>query len=407
MAEFGYHTIGTGGTDNPSNNIIWVKATSTPASNGTLTLISVYCQILAGTPTVNVALYADSAGSPTGGALATGTAQTVGASLAWVDVPISVAVTSGTQYWFAFIVPNGVTPTLDINGKFDTNGGATESYFLSNGGAPGGTGFLTFAGASAITNERWSVYGTYTPSGGGSPFFGATFENPKRQRRSIDALSWSSNDLTIRLPVAPVTSPFFVSDWPNPRGRTPLNTSFTSNYAIDDSPPFAQRDWPNPVRAKRNTDGLSWEDELNTLLFTAPGVPFSQLDWPNPVRAKRSTEGLSWQDELNTLLFTAPVTMPFRQLSWPNPLGKTGSITLRGFVQASAFWMLKDTFYGAPGQPPVFTPPINPRGPQYPMELRGFTHSALTILPTPPVFTFNPAWAQGSNRTVGFGIEPE
>lgn len=162
MSEFGYHTIGVGGNDNPSNNIIWQKATSTPAANGTLTLISVYCVVLAGSPTLNCALYADSAGSP-GALLASGgAAQTVPGSLGWVDVPVSVAISAGVQYWFAFIVPFG-NPSTDANGKFDTNGSLTESYFLSNGGSPGGSGFLAFAGATAIPNERWSVYGTFTP----------------------------------------------------------------------------------------------------------------------------------------------------------------------------------------------------------------------------------------------------
>ncbi len=167
MADFGYHP-GTDPTtfDNPSNNVIWAKATSTPSA-GTLTSISVFCKILAGSPTIKVAIYADSAGAP--GSLLADSGSTVGtpaSSAAYVTVACSFTLVASTQYWLAVIVPNGLTPTLDINWGFDTNGGLTEGYFKSNGGAPGNTTFLASgAGASGFTNERFAIFGTYTPSG--------------------------------------------------------------------------------------------------------------------------------------------------------------------------------------------------------------------------------------------------
>ncbi len=159
MAEFGYHTIG-GSTDNPSNNVIWAKATTTPGG-GTLTKISIHCDIAIGTPQVNCALYSDSAGAPNA-LLASGTAQTVNAGFGWIDVPVSVALVNGTQYWFAYLVPGG-GGTADINVHFDAASG-TELYFKSNG-IPGGSTFpATQSGATSDNTERISIYGTYTPT---------------------------------------------------------------------------------------------------------------------------------------------------------------------------------------------------------------------------------------------------
>ena len=163
MAIFGYNTIGTGGQDNPADNVCWMKAASLPASSGTLMTISIYCNIRTGTPQINCALYTDSAGVP-GTLIASGTAQTVPASLAWVDVPISAAIAASTQYWFAMLVPGG-GGTADAWVELDDPGAVNEFYFHSNGGPPGASTFLADGtGATLVTHERCSVYGTYTVS---------------------------------------------------------------------------------------------------------------------------------------------------------------------------------------------------------------------------------------------------
>ncbi len=162
MAEFGYHTIG-GSDDNPGNNVIWCRATSTPASSGTLTTISLYCRIRFGTPSINAALYADSASQP-GARLAQGTAQTVPSSAAWLDIPISASVTSGVQYWFAVAIPGG-GGMADCWAQFDDPGAVTENFFLASG-PPGDGNFpdpATFT--SSFQHERWGIYATYTPTG--------------------------------------------------------------------------------------------------------------------------------------------------------------------------------------------------------------------------------------------------
>lgn len=168
MTDFGYSTIGAS-NDNISNNWVWLKATSTPASNGTLTSIQAHCAILSGTPTICMALYTDSAGAPGSKVVANETGVTVAAGFTWVAQTFSQAITSGTQYWFAIKVPGGHAGSVDVNVKFDTNAGATELYFLGDGPPLTNPFPATAAGASSATNERWSIYGTYTPSGSTMP----------------------------------------------------------------------------------------------------------------------------------------------------------------------------------------------------------------------------------------------
>lgn len=167
MTDFGYSTIGSAGNDNPADNFIWCKSTSVPASNGTLTTIQAYCiglNSVTGTQ-ICMALYTDSGGLPGSLVVANETPVLAGASFGWVSQTFSQSITSGTQYWFGIRCPNYNSTNDDVNVKFDTNGGATENYFINNGAQlpfPG-----TATGLSNFSNERWSIYGTYTPTGGG------------------------------------------------------------------------------------------------------------------------------------------------------------------------------------------------------------------------------------------------
>lgn len=173
MTDFGYNTIGAT-NDNPADNWIWCKATATPSSSGTLTAISVYCQeknpLSAGSSKFSTALYTDSAGAP--GSLIAGndtTSVATSSSFQWLTHSgHSIAISSGVQYWFAIRCPDINLGNNDINVKFDTNGSATEGYFKSGGA---GAFPATVSGATSFANERWSIYGTYTPSGGGNPIF--------------------------------------------------------------------------------------------------------------------------------------------------------------------------------------------------------------------------------------------
>jgi hypothetical protein len=164
MAEFGYHPGTNPSTfDNPSNNVLFCKSPNTPTGSGiSLTAISVFCKILAGSPTFKVGIYADSSGAPGSKIADSGaTTGTPAASAAYVSVACSASLTSGTQYWPTVLVPNGAS-TPDMSVGFDTNGGLTELFFISNG-VPGGSSFPgSGAGASSAPNERMAVFCTYT-----------------------------------------------------------------------------------------------------------------------------------------------------------------------------------------------------------------------------------------------------
>lgn len=156
MPEFGNHPGGSGATfDNAFNNVVWAKATTTPG-DGTLTTISIRIRSKAGSPTVNCAIYSDLAGAPNV-KLAEGSAVSVAAEN-WYTVTVGAALTSGVQYWFAWIVPGGGGGT-DAEAAEDTNGGLTEVFFQALGAFP-----ATMSGASSQTNERYWMYGTYTPA---------------------------------------------------------------------------------------------------------------------------------------------------------------------------------------------------------------------------------------------------
>lgn len=160
MATFGTTGTGATGFDNPADNVVWCKATSTP-SDGTLDSISLIGRAKLGTPTVEAAIYSDNAGvAGTLLAQSAGTVSVTTINTYTINMPAQ-ALTNGTQYWFALRVTNyGTGPDNDVEVAFDSVGGNELNYI--NGASFPGTG----AGANVAT-ERWSVYGTYTASGAG------------------------------------------------------------------------------------------------------------------------------------------------------------------------------------------------------------------------------------------------
>lgn len=189
MTDFGTTAIGAS-DDNPSNNWVWCKATSLP-SNGTLTAIQARCTIRSAAPTVNYALYSDSAGAP-GILLVEGASPViVPAGTTWVSQALEYTLVDGTQYWFGIAVPNwNGAIDQDIDVKYDTNGGLTEGYYKSAGGPPGAWPDTT--GLTALTNERWSIYGTYTIIDAPPP---GTHIVTGRGSFAIDAPAWISTSI--------------------------------------------------------------------------------------------------------------------------------------------------------------------------------------------------------------------
>lgn len=162
MATFGNLSTGTTPTDDPSQNVIWVKALTTPASNGTLTSISVYGDILSGAPTLAVALYSDVAGAPSarlGQEVTTLGSFAAGFGIVTTTLSTPISISAGVQYWFGLLIP-GAPGTGDANIHFDTASG-TELFFQVGSSFPD-----PMSGATSDNTERWSVFGTYTPTGG-------------------------------------------------------------------------------------------------------------------------------------------------------------------------------------------------------------------------------------------------
>lgn len=167
-ATFGYTTHG-GSDDNGADNWLWNKATSTPGSNGTLTSMTIYGrQKTSAGAEFDPSIYSDSSGAP-GSRLAKvdsgGTA--FGASDSEITTNISYgSIGSGVQYWLGYFSPTWIgSGGPDFFFKYDSNGGATELYFLndsSNSPWP-----ATASGATGVGGERTTIFATYTPGGGG------------------------------------------------------------------------------------------------------------------------------------------------------------------------------------------------------------------------------------------------
>lgn len=156
MAEFGNHSVGATGFDNPADNVVWCKATTNPAGNGTLNFISFNGRAKAGSPTVEAAIYSDNSGAP-GNRLAQSAGTVSPTSQAWYNVTMpSQALTGGTQYWLALRVTNYDGATNDVEVAYDSVG-TNELFFINAVSFP-----ANGSGSTGVT-ERWSIYADYTP----------------------------------------------------------------------------------------------------------------------------------------------------------------------------------------------------------------------------------------------------
>jgi hypothetical protein len=172
MATFGTSTPQGGGTDNPSTNWVWCKATSTPASNGTLSAIHVWCsQIVAGN--LGAALYTDNAGVPGTLIAANNTGVAIPSSPSDLSIPVTASITAGTQYWFAVRNTTGGDAAVDVG-----PGNGTDLYYKDT---LGGDFPATASAFDGSASEAWTVWGEYTPSGGG----GSTSAAPRRRGSNL------------------------------------------------------------------------------------------------------------------------------------------------------------------------------------------------------------------------------
>jgi hypothetical protein len=163
---FGYTSTGAS-DDNPYSGHMFAKAFSTPASNGTITSITIIGRNKTGTAAQFCpALYSDTASAPiTRLAAVNSGGTTFTGSDASVTTSISVSVTSGTQYWLGIKGATGADPNSnDFFWKFDT---ATGELHYGNFNNPI-IDWPTPAVEGTTANERISVYATYTATGNSS-----------------------------------------------------------------------------------------------------------------------------------------------------------------------------------------------------------------------------------------------
>lgn len=168
-ATFGNSALGSGLDSN--HDVIYFKASTTPALNGTLTSITWVGNACATgwppTPTtcssdhLGVALYTDNGGSP-GTLIASSANDTSSASLLGSSgyttstVSITTPVTAGTQYWFA--VYDATNPSQDI-GYYFPDPSAANTFFYP---AATQTSFPASAGAGSLYPEQPYIYATYS-----------------------------------------------------------------------------------------------------------------------------------------------------------------------------------------------------------------------------------------------------
>lgn len=202
-------------------------------------------------------------------------------------------------------------------------------------------------GVSVTTNLLLTVLAAASVT---APVGQASQEAPVA-RQQVQVQSQQHNLLTSTLAAQEVVqAPFFVTDWPVPRGaRHSRPQVHFRGEAFDPTKPGLQTDWPNPVLAKipAHEPGFSTL-ALRETPVAAPFVsrevgspqarpaaqqdpgsraslplaqPFSQDDWPTPLATLKA-----WHDPGRSALalteVQAPVQAPLVQRDWPAPIAR-------------------------------------------------------------------------------------
>jgi hypothetical protein len=109
-----------------------------------------------------LAIYADSSGSPAALVASSPSGTLVGNS--WNTVPVSANLSANTAYWLMYN-SNGTSASVN-NMRY--SGGSSGQGAFSTKGQPFGTWPASFGGSTG-GNEKFSIYATYTPSGSAPP----------------------------------------------------------------------------------------------------------------------------------------------------------------------------------------------------------------------------------------------
>lgn len=136
----------------------------TAAANGTVTSMSSYVKSSFGSANIQHAIYSDSSGPSAKLASSASSVSNPGTGM-WATSTVSLSITSGTVYWLCMWADNG-NPTAAYHG-----GAANQTAQpLSSPTFPSWPDpFGTFTSRS----DEFSIYATYTPSGGGGGAKGA------------------------------------------------------------------------------------------------------------------------------------------------------------------------------------------------------------------------------------------
>jgi hypothetical protein len=160
-ATVGYATIGANtqnagsasGTGNPTGLLVTMPTT------GSITKITAYVAMTSTSKNLFARIYSGSAGSR-GSLLATSNSTLVTSTFGWVDFTFATPyAASATTYWLEYSGYGGDGPgTSFAQIKYDTGGATNTGYDLSDIGVP------------QYETNRYSMYATYTTSGGGTTY---------------------------------------------------------------------------------------------------------------------------------------------------------------------------------------------------------------------------------------------
>jgi hypothetical protein len=152
----GYQTIGSD-TSGVWNQALIVGSKFAAPANGSNGTLNLYCTASSGTISVGVAVYSDSAGSPT--TLLSGNSHTVSCTTTpgWRSVSITgVTWSNGTDYWLT------IWPTTGTNVTFYRDAGSANQERYDIPGTWGGTFPGTWpSGGGTFENLKMSIYVTY------------------------------------------------------------------------------------------------------------------------------------------------------------------------------------------------------------------------------------------------------
>ncbi len=158
MAVFGYESIGAS-RDDLDWRSKWGSQFTAP-ENGTLTQIDVHIQPDVANQTIVCAVYSDSGSDAPNALLASITRTNIPTTKAWYSFTgFNLPVTAGTKYWLALNVGNTYVFTY-----YNTTAGYYARRQADGGDPPPPSD--PFGSGTDYSNRRYSIYATYTPSGG-------------------------------------------------------------------------------------------------------------------------------------------------------------------------------------------------------------------------------------------------